>query len=76
MIISKYLKMNSEGLAKEIQRQNQKIKTSQETIKLLRKLQIAESAKGQIAESERMNTNDSPFFHANRFGNDDDQDNE
>ena len=40
-----YVRMNSEQLAKEIDKQKKKIKIAQETIELLKKLQIAEQAK-------------------------------
>ncbi len=42
-----YVKMNNEQLAKEIEKQKKKIKLAQETIELLKKLQIAEQAKMQ-----------------------------
>ena len=44
MIISSYLRMTVEELEKEICKQKKKIESSKETIKLLRKLQIAASA--------------------------------
>lgn len=47
MNVTAYVKMNKEQLAKEIERQKKKIKLAQETIKLLEKLQIAESMKMQ-----------------------------
>ncbi|WP_155994791.1 hypothetical protein [Butyrivibrio sp. WCE2006] len=47
MNVTTYVKMNKEQLAKEIERQKKKIKLAQETIKLLEKLQIAESMKIQ-----------------------------
>lgn len=40
-----YVKMNNEQLTKEIEKQKKKIKLAQETIELLKKLQIAEQAK-------------------------------
>ena len=45
MNISTFIKMNSADLASEIEKQKKKIKTANETIKLLEKLQIAESVK-------------------------------
>lgn len=39
--ISKFLKMNSEQLGDEINKQNKKIANAKETISLLKKLQIA-----------------------------------
>ena len=52
MAISNYLKMNYGELGKEIEKQNRKIKAAQETIKLLRKLQIAESANSEKRKTE------------------------
>lgn len=48
MIISNYLKMTHAELEEEILKQRKKIDTAKETIKLLRKLQIA-----SVAESEK-----------------------
>jgi hypothetical protein len=45
MNISAFIKMNSNDLSVEIEKQKKKIKTANETIKLLEKLQIAENAK-------------------------------
>ncbi len=47
MNVTAYVKMNSEELASEIDKQKKKIKLAQETIKLLEKLMIAENAKAQ-----------------------------
>jgi hypothetical protein len=44
MNIGSYVKMNSEELSTEIEKQKKKIKLAQETIKLLEKLRIAETA--------------------------------
>ena len=55
MILSKYLKMNFDELGKEIEKQNKKIKSAQETIKLLRKLQVAESSSSEKRKSESTN---------------------
>lgn len=44
MNIGAYVKMNSEELSTEIEKQKKKIKLAQETIKLLEKLRIAETA--------------------------------
>lgn len=56
MVISNYLKMNYDSLGKEIEKQNKKIKAAQETIKLLRKLQIAESASSEKRKTEPATT--------------------
>jgi hypothetical protein len=45
MNISAFIKMNSNDLSVEIEKQKKKIKSANETIKLLEKLQIAENAK-------------------------------
>ena len=45
MTISSYLKMDYEALEKEINKQNRKIENAKETIRLLKKLQVAEKAK-------------------------------
>lgn len=42
--ISNYLKMNYEELEKEIAKQNKRIASAEETIALLKKLQIASNA--------------------------------
>ena len=69
MVISNYLKMNYDELGKEIEKQNKKIKTAQETIRLLRKLQVAESASSEKRKPE--NTNLSSNRNAEkRFEND------
>ena len=47
MNVTAYVKMNSEELAAEIDKQKKKIKLAQETIKLLEKLMVAENAKSQ-----------------------------
>ena len=45
MNVTAYVKMNSVELGKEIEKQKKKMKSCQDTIKLLEKLQIAENAK-------------------------------
>lgn len=53
--ISSYIKMNNSQLAEEINKQKQKIASAQETIALLKKLQIAGDAisKNRVTQEER-----------------------
>ena len=69
MVISNYLKMNYDELGKEIEKQNKKIKAAQDTIKLLRKLQIAESAGSEKKKSEPATTSSNQITE-NRFEDD------
>jgi len=63
MQISNYVKMDYGQLAKEIEKQTKKIKTAQETIKLLKKLQIAETANSERKKTD--NTQDTTKEIAN-----------
>ena len=45
MNVTAYVRMNNEQLSKEIDKQKKKIRQAQETIELLKKLQIAEMSK-------------------------------
>ena len=56
MLISNYLKMNYDELSKEIEKQNRKIKAAQETIKLLKKLQVAETVNASHKGTENVRT--------------------
>ena len=47
MIYSNYLKMTNEELEKEISKQKKKIDDAKETIRLLRKLQLAAEAEAE-----------------------------
>lgn len=55
--ISKYLKMNSEQLEKEILKQQKKITSAKETITLLKKLKISAN-NPQKVHIEKINNND------------------
>ena len=51
-----FVRMNSEQLSKEIDKQKKKIRQAQETIELLKKLQIAEQSKSHNQQSFRPST--------------------
>lgn len=54
MNITEYTKMNYEELGKEIEKQKKKIKTTQDVIKLLEKLQLAEKSKSPSPSSNNV----------------------
>ena len=56
MTISNYIKMNYEELAQEITKQKKKIESAKETIRLLEKLQIAETAKQKSQNKQFVNS--------------------
>ena len=55
MTVGTYVKMNSAELSKEIDKQKKKIKSAQETIRLLEKLMIAENAKPIKQNNQQQN---------------------
>ena len=62
MNISTYTRMNYQELSEEIEKTKKKIKTLQEQIRLLEKLQIAEQIK-QHSNEGRVNSNGNREIH-------------
>ena len=69
MNIATYLKMNYEELGIEIEKQNKKIKSAQEVIRLLKKLQIAESATSEQKQRQKTETMNPQNNHSFAAGN-------